>query len=78
MRNDFIFVMDEGHLADLEELCPPQARHKIRLLLEGVPGCENSEVPDPYYGSYEGFVAVFELIARAVDHFLSHSDAFRR
>ena len=62
--------MDHSNLRDLMEICPAMHQHKISLLLSHVPDQDLEEVPDPYYGSYEGFEAVFQLIERAVSRLI--------
>ena len=56
---DLILAMDRGHLRALERLAPPEARHKVRLLIAG------REVPDPYYGGSQGFERVLDLVEEA-------------
>jgi protein-tyrosine phosphatase len=58
--------MDRTHLKDLSDLCPSGHEHKVSLLLNHDPVQTLEEVPDPYYGSYEGFEEVFQIIERAV------------
>jgi len=64
--SDMILVMDNRNMRDLTEVCPPEHRHKVSLLLSHDPGQSLEEVPDPYYGSYEGFVQVCQIIESAV------------
>ena len=64
-RCDLILAMDKGNFHDLTAKCPEAYRHKVRLVLEIVPDCELAEVPDPYYGSLEGFRRVHELLDEA-------------
>jgi len=66
VHSDIILAMDHANLRDLIKICPPEYRHKISLLLSHDPGQSLEEVPDPYYGSYEGFVQVFRIIESAV------------
>src|SRR5687767_1744945 len=56
---DRILAMDRGHLRILHAMCPPQHRHKVRLLVEG------RDVPDPYYGGAEGFEQVLDMVEAA-------------
>lgn len=65
-RSDYIFAMDRANLRDLRSLCPAQHRHKISLLLSQLASSKLDDVPDPYYGSAEGFRDVFLLIDAAV------------
>lgn len=66
LRSDYILAMDRANLRDLQADCPPAHRHKISLLLSHLAISEADEVPDPYYGSVEGFKNVFLLIDAAV------------
>jgi protein-tyrosine phosphatase len=65
-RSDLILAMDHSNIEDLHKVCPSGYENKIDLLLSYLPGNVLDEVPDPYYGSYEGFVEVFNLISAAV------------
>ena len=56
---DRILAMDRGHLRILQAMCPPQHRHKLRMLVEG------HDVPDPYYGGAEGFEQVLDMVEAA-------------
>ncbi len=60
-RFDQILAMDRTNLADLQALCPPQYRYKLRLFLQGVPGLVEQEIPDPYFGALAGFERVLRL-----------------
>ena len=72
MHSDYIFAMDHANMRDLDEMCPPGHRHKISLLLSHLSGQHLDEVPDPYYGSVEGFENVFQLIDAAVVDLIPH------
>lgn len=69
---DFVFSMDHSNLKKLMDICPPEHRHKISLLLSQLPGQEQQDVPDPYYGNYRGFEQVYELIEGAVLNLVSN------
>lgn len=56
---DRIIAMDRGHLRILQGMCPPQHRHKLRMLVEG------HDVPDPYHGGAEGFEQVLDMVEAA-------------
>ena len=71
-RSDFIFAMDEGNMRDLLELCPVVRHGKISLLLSHQGWQPMIEVPDPYYGSAEGFARVFQIIDDAMDGVISY------
>ena len=72
VHSDMILAMDHANMRDLIEICPPEHRHKISLLLSHDPGQSLEDVPDPYYGSYEGFVQVFRIIESAVIRLIPH------
>lgn len=65
-QNDLIFAMDSRNLQKILEICPQQHQHKISLLLSHMAQRDLDEVPDPYYGGYQGFVEVFRLIEKVV------------
>jgi len=57
---DWVLAMDRHNLSVLTGECPPEYRHKLQLFLEFA-GEAGGEVPDPYYGSIEGF---YEVLTR--------------
>lgn len=71
-RSDFIFVMDEGNMRDLRQMCPVEQQGKISFLLSHQAGQPLLEVPDPYYGSADGFARVFQIIDDAMADLLSY------
>jgi len=60
-RFDLILAMDSRNLADLQRSCPPEHRHKLGLFLDFAETVEESDIPDPYYGSLAGFERVLDL-----------------
>ncbi len=71
IRFDYIIAMDKSNLEDLASICPPGYENKIHLFLEY--GSSNeTEVPDPYYGSGNGFEIVLDLIEDAAEGLLKH------
>jgi len=65
--NDLVIALDEGHYEALLRICPPGQAEKIGLLLDYLADdAQLKNVPDPYYGSADGFKQVYELIDRAV------------
>lgn len=70
---DYIIAMDEHILRNLNNL---KVRHKfpekeIFLMRDFVPGCEGLPVPDPYYGTEDGFYEVFRILDESIDCFLA-------
>ena len=69
---DLILAMDRENLRVLERRAPPEARGRLRLLLEFAPEAGVSEVPDPYYGGPNGFEDVLDLIEAASRGLIEH------
>ncbi|MEJ8643489.1 low molecular weight protein-tyrosine-phosphatase [Streptomyces sp. MS1.HAVA.3] len=67
-RLNLVIALDAGHLRDLRALAPtPQDAAKVRLLRSYDPAATAAEtdVPDPYYGSLDGFEECLELVEAA-------------
>ncbi|WP_374774808.1 low molecular weight phosphotyrosine protein phosphatase [Streptomyces sp. NBC_01310] len=67
-RLDLVIALDAGHLRDLRALAPtPQDAAKVRLLRSYDPAATAAEtdVPDPYYGSLDGFEECLDLVEAA-------------
>ncbi len=62
---DYVLAMDEDNLALLLERCPEEYRGRVRLFLEFHEGDPDRNVPDPYYGSANGFEYVLDLVVGA-------------
>jgi protein-tyrosine phosphatase len=64
-RFDLLIAMDDANLANLQKICPPEQRDKLRLLMEFMPEADSRwagerEVSDPYFGGAEGFEQVLD------------------
>ena len=70
-RFDFILAMDEDNLAELQRIRPPGSRAQVALLMSYAPRAGSRIVPDPYYGSADGFEAVLDLVEAAADGFIA-------
>ena len=64
---DYILAMDEKNVAALKDISPEIYWPRIQLFLDYAPGDTVREVPDPYYGSGDGFTRVLDLIEQASD-----------
>ena len=62
---DLLLAMDGSNYAELTELAPRSARHKIRRFLDFAPHIETKDVPDPFFGETEGFGHALDLIEEA-------------
>lgn len=70
IRFDHVIAMDREHLEWLRRACPPLYQDKLGLLLEFGERFDVDEVPDPYYGSVEGFEHVLDLVEDALNQLL--------
>ena len=68
---DYVVAMDRDNLSLLEADCPPSRQDRLSLMLDWAEGW-GDEVPDPYYGGDEGFVAVFDMLTEASQGLLAH------
>lgn len=62
---DYLLAMDESNLDVLRREAPVDYAGHIGLFLEFAADSPVLEVPDPYYGSGDGFVRVLELVEAA-------------
>lgn len=65
---DRIFVMDQSNLRNVLALTTAEShKSKVALILDAVYPGEEMEVPDPWFGSLEGFDRCFEMLETACD-----------
>lgn len=76
-RVDLVLAMDSGHERFLRRLAPAQAPSRIRLYLPFMEMDGESDVPDPYYGGHEDFLAVHHLLDRAARRLVARLPAIR-
>ncbi|WP_088286727.1 low molecular weight protein-tyrosine-phosphatase [Ideonella sp. A 288] len=70
-RFEHVVVMDEDNRSNLLERCPQDMAHRITLLLDLSPRSDLvREIPDPYYGTAQGFDLVLDLIEPACDRLI--------
>jgi protein-tyrosine phosphatase len=62
---DLILAMDWDNLGLLQQMAPKQSHHKIQLLMRFATEHESATIPDPYYGSQQGFEQSLDLIEDA-------------
>ena len=70
-RFDYVIAMDASNHDDLRAICPPGYEDRLHMFLDFGHG-DASEVPDPYYGSGNGFEIVLDLIEDASEGLLQH------
>jgi protein-tyrosine phosphatase len=70
-RFDYLLGLADEHARWLRREAPPEHAHKIGLLLDYAPHVGRRDVPDPYYGSKEGFEVVLDLIEQGAEGLLA-------
>ena len=73
-ENDLILAMDESNHADIVDAAPTVAQaDQVRMFRSFDPEAKNgdNEVPDPYFGSGDGFVEVLAMIERTTDELVA-------
>ena len=64
-RFDLLLAMDWQNWGELQDLCPPEHKHKIRRLMEFAPPGINDIVPDPYTAGPQLFEVVLDHVEQA-------------
>lgn len=64
---DMILAMDRSNLDKLKSRLPDTGTAELRLFLQ----TPETEVPDPYYESSDGFEAVYQLLRRGGEQLLA-------
>ena len=64
---DLILAMDRDNLAVLERVFPPERHDRLGLIMNYAQNCDAGDVPDPYYGSGQGFDRVLDMLEDATD-----------
>ncbi len=69
---DYILAMDKANLSELKAIEPEDFRGELRLFLDFTDtDIEHAEVPDPYYGSGDGFERVLDMVENASEGLLN-------
>ncbi|MFE0178145.1 low molecular weight protein-tyrosine-phosphatase [Streptomyces sp. NPDC059002] len=70
-KRDLVIALDSGHLRALRRLAPaPADADKVRLLRSYDPAATDLDVPDPYYGEFEGFEECLSMVEAASEGLL--------
>lgn len=65
---DRIYAMDESNLDNLKTLARDEEDlNKLHLFMDANPNSVYNHIPDPYYGGFEGFEEVFDLVDETCD-----------
>ena len=60
---DLIYVMDESNLNNVLKLSQSNSdNQKVKLILDEIHPNQKRHVPDPYYGTMNDFMAVYDLL----------------
>ncbi|HET9821372.1 MAG TPA: low molecular weight protein-tyrosine-phosphatase [Burkholderiaceae bacterium] len=59
---DYIIAMDEHNVRYLKGICPTRLAQRIELLMDYGGEEDETDVPDPYYGSLRDFEHALDLI----------------
>jgi len=62
---DLILAMDRQCFEAIRLICPPECIGRLGLFMDYARGFGEDEVPDPYYGSGEGFERVLDMVEDA-------------
>lgn len=62
---DMILAMDRRVLEELRLICPPERVERLGLFMDYSAAFDKDEVPDPYYGSGQGFDLVLDMVEDA-------------
>lgn len=67
----WMIAMDQGHARELQSMAPIGKNVQIHTLLSFWPESPTQDVPDPYYGTLDGFHHTFDLIDQGTDALLA-------
>ncbi|MGA9639482.1 low molecular weight protein-tyrosine-phosphatase [Flavobacterium sp.] len=66
---DYIYVMDSSNYNDVIKLAKnPEDIAKVKMILNELFPNENVDVPDPYYGTTNGFDLVYKMLDEACNN----------
>lgn len=73
---DLIYVMDSSNHADVIRLTNDEIHYsKVRFFLNELNEGANENVPDPWFGGYDGFQEVYKLIDKTCDRIVDRLKA---
>ena len=75
---DLILAMDGGVLAEMQRRCPGHRRDRLRLFMDFSRLKSSRDVPDPYYGSDDGFNRVLDMVEEGAAGVVEACLAMRR
>ncbi len=69
---DLLVAMDGSNERNIERMRPPGRDVPVVRFMEFVPDAATRDVPDPYYGGYDGFREVVDLVRAGCGPLLEH------
>ncbi len=70
---DLIIAMDRSNYSNIMKVAGA-GNSDVRLLLSYVNGSKDEDVPDPYYGGFDGFEQVYQMVNEACERLLATID----
>ncbi len=68
---DLLLAMDKDNLRLLQNQCPAEHQHKLKLMMSYATHSPSDVVPDPYYGGGRGFDVVLDYLEDAAEGLLA-------
>ncbi|MDB1144824.1 MAG: low molecular weight phosphotyrosine protein phosphatase [Alcaligenaceae bacterium] len=59
---DYILAMDWDNLSAMQQICPRALQHKLMLLMRFASDYEEAIVADPYYGTVDDFIRMYDTL----------------
>jgi len=73
---DKIYVMDSDNYNDARRIAGEYwNEYKVDLILNEIYPHENRNVPDPWYGGFDGFIEVYDMLDKACDKIIKRHTA---
>ncbi|PIB36553.1 hypothetical protein BFP72_14660 [Reichenbachiella sp. 5M10] len=69
---DYVIAMDHSNYQSMKAIAPGEVENLYMLREFDPEGNGEMDVPDPYYGGDDGFVLIYEMISRSMDHLVAH------
>lgn len=69
---DYVLAMDKSNFRNIGRLANASHRSKVVMIRDFDPSHKGAEVPDPYYGNERHFEEVYQMLDRAISHFIDH------
>lgn len=69
---DLILALDKGHFDEMIQLANQGQHHKIKMATHWHPHLKDHSVPDPYYGDYQDFENVYDMLRESMEELVKH------